>query len=224
MDPHRWSLSAYRFFSFSACVSKQLMPPGILLWAIPSFMGAGFPYCQRSWRVICFHRLDKAAMCTHKAWRPQQADAQISSVLLTDALKWKELKPDIILPSPADQNLLNRHKEPINPSEIWLIIQIPSIRTPPPSCSSFFPRLCSSSFSKTHTQHRFTPALTWSLYSHSKISAPRCSCINLEVSRLPDTDAFGLQTSTTGTTRVGVAGCKATSGITTVSDLNMQVA
>lgn len=145
--------------------------------------------------------------------------------MLTDASKWKELKPDIILPSPADQNLPTRHKVPINPSEIWLFIQIPSVSPGHHLLPALpFPRLCSSPFSKTHAQHRFTPALTWSLYSHSKVSTPCCSCINLEVSRLPDADALGLQTSTSGTTRAGVAGCKAISGITTVSDLNIQVA
>lgn len=97
------------FFS-SACVPKQLVPPGILLWAIPSFMRAGFPSGQRPWRVTCFHRLHEDAMCTHKVWRPQQADVWIFSVLPTDTLKWKELKPDIILPSLADQNLPNRHR------------------------------------------------------------------------------------------------------------------
>lgn len=110
----------------------------------------------------------------------------------------------------------------INHSEVWLFIQIPSIPSGHHLLPALpFPRLCSSPFSKTHAQHRFTPALTWALYSHSKISAPCCSGINLEVGRLPDPDTLGLQTSASGTTRAGVAGCKGTSGITPVSDLNI---
>lgn len=101
MDPHRWSLSACGFLSSSACVCKQLEPSGTLLWAIPSFMRAGFPSCQRPWHVTCFHRLDEDAMCTHKAWRTWQADVWISSVLLTDALKRKELEPDNNLTQPC---------------------------------------------------------------------------------------------------------------------------
>lgn len=66
-DPDRWSLSAYRFLSSPACVPKQLVPPEILLWAILSFMRAGFPSCHRPWHATCFHRLDEDAMCTHKA-------------------------------------------------------------------------------------------------------------------------------------------------------------
>ena len=137
------------------------------------------------------------------------------------ALKWRDLNPGVILPSPADQNLHTRHKVPENPSEIWLfmVIQIPSVPsghhllTALPFRSLHFPP-----FSKTHLQHKFTRILTRSLYSHSKISAPCCSRINLEVSRFPHADALGLQTSTTGTTRVRIAGCKGISDINTVFD------
>lgn len=69
-----------------------------------------------------------------------------------------------------------------------------------------------------HPQHRCTRTLTRSLYSHSEISAPRCSRINLEVSRFPHADTLGLQTSTGGTTRVRIAGCKGISDINSVFD------